>query len=165
MREGRPEGRPRSCGSASRRCYSETRYSRSPASFFKEESFKPILLFSVPLRKPRTLCFCHPVGAMSWGRVAPAGEESNAMMSSLFLLPLSGLTGTVAFTGFSAFSCLAGSLLATVTRFWIAFQMRAVAILRLANLLTGTVPGMPFHAFISRVRGQLWTRSSQSLCE
>jgi len=52
----------------------------------------------------------------------------------------------IRFAGFcgAAFSRFVGTFLATGSRFWIAFQIRAVAILRLANLLTGTVPAIPF---------------------
>src|SRR5712691_2115163 len=60
-----------------------TRYMRPPL-VFSDVSVKPSFLRTVPAKKPRTECCCHPVAFMIALMVAPCGRRSMAMILSCF---------------------------------------------------------------------------------
>src|SRR5438067_12858949 len=49
-----------------------------------EASVRPSLFFSVPEKRPRTVCGCHPVAAMISATVTPSGRRSSPMTSACF---------------------------------------------------------------------------------
>src|SRR6266403_6196495 len=51
-------------------------------SIFRESSGSFSFLRTVPAKKPRTECFCHPVALTSTSRVAPPGRRSRATIRS-----------------------------------------------------------------------------------
>src|ERR1019366_1878698 len=62
-----------------------TEYLRSPSSTLVEVTAKPSFLLTVPERKPRTLCACHPVAIISSARVAPSGRFNKSRMLAALL--------------------------------------------------------------------------------
>src|SRR5260221_10714306 len=59
---------------------------RSPSSTLLEVTAKPSFLLTVPERKPRTECACHPVAFISSASVAPSGRF-NSSRTVAALLP------------------------------------------------------------------------------
>src|SRR5260370_22990519 len=62
-----------------------TEYVRSPSSPFVDDTAIPIFLPTVPDRKPRTECGCHPVAFISSFEVAPPGRLSRSRTLAVLL--------------------------------------------------------------------------------
>ncbi len=114
--------------------------------------------------KPRTLWACQSVADMMSASVAPSGRFSMSRTMA-FLLPSRAVgaaslavAALVAFAFFGATGAACGA--GVGVRAWMAFQMRATAVLRSVNFLTGFrspkggAPAKAFQTSTNRVMGQ-----------